>query len=197
MNSAIALLFPFALLFPSAGGPVGGDVSRLVDSSSATGSAVVAGGFADGDALPMGAPQLTAFDSVAPKPSFQLRIEQRMTIRITPQSPAPIPPDRFISMPNGHVGPGYTERKIGDCLPISGIEAVRPDRDSRLLLFMRDDNIVSADLERSCRARDFYLGFYMSRTPDGRLCVGRDHLLSRSGMSCALTRIRLLVPKDP
>jgi hypothetical protein len=32
--------------------------------------------------------------------------------------------------------------------------------------------------------------------PDGRLCVDRDTLLSRSGMNCKLTRIRELVEQD-
>jgi hypothetical protein len=51
-------------------------------------------------------------------------------------------------------------------------------------------------LNRACRARDFYSGFYVERASDGRICVDRDTLLSRSGANCKLTRIRQLVDAD-
>jgi hypothetical protein len=70
---------------------------------------------------------------------------------------------------------------------------VQPDRGSRLILYMRDRRMLSATLERACRARDFYSGFYVDRTNDGQLCVDRDTLLSRSGANCKLTRIRQLI----
>jgi hypothetical protein len=102
----------------------------------------------------------------------------------------------FMDMPGGDGIPQFTERKIGKCLSIAGIASVRPDRSNKLLLFMRDSRIVSAELDRSCRARDFYSGFLLERSDDGRICVDRDNLLSRSGMSCKLTRIRELVEQD-
>ena len=37
--------------------------------------------------------------------------------------------------------------------------------------------MVSAALERSCSARDFYSGFYVERNADGQICVKRDTLL--------------------
>jgi hypothetical protein len=58
---------------------------------------------------------------------------------------------------------------------------------------MRDRRIVQARLERACRARDFYSGFYLARSSDGKLCVDRDTLQSRSGANCKLTRFRQLV----
>jgi hypothetical protein len=88
------------------------------------------------------------------------------------------------------------ERNIGRCVPVSSISGVQPDSGGRLILFLRDRRMVSAVLERACRARDFYSGFYIERTTDGRLCVDRDTLLSRSGANCKLTRIRQLVDAD-
>jgi hypothetical protein len=56
--------------------------------------------------------------------------------------------------------------------------------------------MVTAELERTCHARDFYSGFYLERNSDGMVCVDRDTLLSRSGTNCKLSRIRQLVPAD-
>ena len=42
----------------------------------------------------------------------------------------------------------YIERKIGKCLPISGIAGVQAEGRDRLLLFMRDRRIVSAALRK-------------------------------------------------
>lgn len=85
---------------------------------------------------------------------------------------------------------------MGKCVPVSGIAAVQPEAGGKLLLFMRDRRLVSASLEKACRARDFYSGFYLERTRDGMLCVDRDKLHSRSGSNCAISRMRQVVVKD-
>src|SRR5262249_44881446 len=127
----------------------------------------------------------------------QVRIEQHMQIRITPLSrPMSLPPNFVLDFPQRDAGPRLIERKIGRCLPVAAISGVQPDAGNRLILFMRDRRMVSAMLERACRARDFYSGFYVERTSDGQLCVDRDMLLSRSGVNCKLTRIRQLVEPD-
>lgn len=127
----------------------------------------------------------------------QVRIEQHMTIRITPLSrPLPAQPPRMMfEMPQRDAAPRLIERAMGRCLAVSGISGVQPDAGNRLVFYMRDRRMISATLDRACRARDFYSGFYMERTTDGQLCVDRDTLLSRSGANCKLTRIRQLV--DP
>jgi hypothetical protein len=56
--------------------------------------------------------------------------------------------------------------------------------------------MLSAELEKACRARDFYSGFYVDRNADGQLCVDRDRLHSRSGSDCSVSRLRELVPAD-
>jgi hypothetical protein len=124
----------------------------------------------------------------------QVRIEQQTTIRISPRAQrAPARPNFLVDLPNREIAPRMVERNIGRCVPASGISGVQADAGNRLLLFMRDRRIVSAQLERACRGRDFYSGFYLSRSTDGQLCVDRDTLLSRSGANCKLTRIRQLV----
>lgn len=125
----------------------------------------------------------------------QVRIEQRMTIRVSPR-PAPVRPNMLMDLPGGAMSAKMQERKMGKCVKVSGIAGVQPNGNNRLLLFMRDQRLVSAELERSCRSRDFYSGFYLSRSTDGQLCVDRDMLLSRSGANCKLSRMRQLVDDD-
>lgn len=127
----------------------------------------------------------------------QVRIEQHMTIRIVPLSrPVTAPPRVMFEMPRREGPPRFIERAMGRCLAVSSISGVRPDTGSRLIFYLRDRRMISAMLDRACRARDFYSGFYMERTSDGQLCVDRDTLLSRSGANCKLTRIRQLVDPD-
>jgi hypothetical protein len=199
MTFASALMYPFLLLLPAAGasdGPLGPEGAS---GEPAGGEPVPARAWPDLELpLPKADPRYSGrlVDKAFPQDAWQVRIEQRMTIRITPRSAAPMPPDMFVGMPGGDGVPQFVERKIGKCLAASSIASVRPDRANRLLLFMRDRRIVSAELDRSCRARDFYSGFLLERSEDGRICVDRDTLLSRSGMNCKLTRLRELVEQD-
>lgn len=202
MNPATAMLYPIMLLLPAADMIGGGhSVEEYVDVPQADAGKTNAWpeqGARQFDTetqagLPAGPFTVTAFRRIEPESAWQVRIEQRMTIRISPRASRPVTPDMFVALPDEDDWSNFTERKIGKCLPIGAIAGVQPSRDSRLLLFLRDRRIVAAELERACRARDFYSGFYLARTSDGQICVDRDTLLSRSGMNCKLTRIRQLV----
>jgi len=200
MHFASALLYPILMLLPAAG--AGDGMPRGEEGRGQVEQASVLP--ADAHAWPpVEIPGMSSESPFAarllrdalPRDAWQVRIEQRMIIRITPRAAAPMP-DMFVGMPGDEGAPQFTERKIGNCLAIAGIASVRPDRANRLLLFMRDRRMISAELDRSCRARDFYSGFLLERSDDGRICVDRDTLLSRSGMNCKLTRIRELVEQD-
>jgi hypothetical protein len=120
----------------------------------------------------------------------QVRIERSITIRISPRR-ALRNPD--LSELPGEIAPRMVERRMGDCVPVRAIAGVQVGRDNRLLLFLRDQRVVSLGLEKTCRARDFYSGFYVERPSDGQICVERDRLQSRSGANCSLIRMRQLV----
>ncbi len=128
----------------------------------------------------------------------QVRIEQRLIIRVAPGGP---PRDRrdvrgslFADTPaRAPAVPRFSERRMGQCVAVAGIAGVRPDGPSRLVLFMRDQKIVSAAVEKSCNANDFYSGFLVERSADGMLCAGRDRVLSRSGSNCSLGKLSQLV----
>jgi hypothetical protein len=197
MSFAAVLLTPFVLLFPAAG------VTQAREPYEVPPAAV-------GENFPMpvearpSAPvdgKAWVFRDVVEtfrvQAQNQVRIEQHMSIRISPQSrPMTLPPQFMMDLPRRELAPRMVERNIGRCVPVSSISGVQPDSGGRLILFLRDRRMVSAVLERACRARDFYSGFYIERTTDGRLCVDRDTLLSRSGANCKLTRIRQLVDAD-
>jgi hypothetical protein len=182
MNLAAALLSPFALLFSAIG----------ADESQGEGVAAY-------PQVPVksGAPiwPLGALRRFVPEIAEQVHIEQRMTIRVSPRAArTPAPPREMFSAPQSSA-PRFSERKIGKCLPISGIAGVEPNGQNKLILFMRDRRMINVELDRSCHARAFYSGFYLSRSDDGMVCVDRDTLHSRSGSACKLTRIRQLVVK--
>lgn len=128
----------------------------------------------------------------------QVNIQRRVIIRVSPR-PAPLPVRRSSMMselPAQGVPSRMVERPMGKCVDIGDISGVQPDRGGRLMLFMRDQRIIAAELEKACSARDFYSGFYIDKNDDGRLCVSRDRLQSRSGAKCQLSRMRRLVAED-
>jgi len=200
MSFVPAMLTPLVLLFPAAGAlEVGAELSEA-QAQLLDGEANVE--VPPEDTLAATQPTVTIrFDdwpaqfasrSYAPESAWQVRIEQRMTIRVAPRQ-APVRQNMFDSLPNRAIGPRFEERRIGKCIPVSGIAGVQTNGGNSILLYMRDRRIISASLERACRARDFYSGFYLSSSDDGRLCVDRDALQSRSGANCKLTRIRQLI----
>jgi hypothetical protein len=183
MNLTLALLAPLALLVPSVGemlgnAPQGQLLPPPEPAPAAPREPVAVLDFVDGVTV------------------RQVRIEQRVTIRIAPRDPAVRPSMLARMAPDANEPARLAERKMGKCVPVSGIAAVEPDAGGRLLLFMRDQRLVSASLEKACRARDFYSGFYLERTGDGLLCVDRDKLHSRAGVSCGISRMRQLVAAD-
>jgi hypothetical protein len=170
MTSPIVLLAPLAL---AAASPPG-EARDL--SQAAPGGRGVWGAIVEAFRVPVAA---------------QARIERRMVIRVAPLGPLR---DVLAGLPDRPRAARLRERRLGRCLPAAGIAGVEIDADDRLLLFMRDQRLVSASLEKICRGRDFYSGFYIERSGDGLLCVGRDMLHSRTGTSCTISRFRQLVP---
>lgn len=122
----------------------------------------------------------------------QTRIEQRVIIRISPQRVSN-GGDLLQSLPRESLNARYVERKTDKCLAVEGIAGVQTGSGNRLLLFLRDKKIITVSLEKACRARDFYSGFYVEKNKDGKLCVNRDRLHSRNGVKCEVERMRQLV----
>lgn len=152
------------------------------------------------DALPPLPPALVAPTvPVSPPASFwQMVIEQQIIIRVparrsplTNFSSAP-PAERPREMPIV-----WKEKKAPKCVAmrdVMGMQAVQ--RDS-IDLITRQNERLRAQLNRGCRALDFYAGFYMKGNKDGRLCEDRDEIHARTGARCEIDKFRLLVPVRP
>lgn len=188
MTSLVALLLaPLALLLPATAG-----------HRSAPEVEVQRNGPQSFPPLSTGADNVMAdpLRALAPdrldEPAFQVRIEQRVIIRISPGTPA-ARDALMATLPRRSIPETYQEERFRGCIPIATIVGVQPGPNNRLLLFMSDRRVLTAGLDRSCNARDFYSGFYIERNDDGRLCGGRDHLQSRAGASCAVETLNRLV----
>lgn len=180
MSSLAVSLAPVLLLLGPAVPVPGGGAALMPD--------------ADVAAAPDGVPGRIMFEAIHRTPTqHQVRIEQRVIIRVVPRSTAVRRgTSSFVEGPRPRTR--LVEREAGDCVPAAAIGAVQPAPDNRLMLFMRDRRLFSAELERSCRARDFYSGFYVERNDDGMICVDRDKLQSRTGSKCEVTEISQMVP---
>ena len=184
MQSLFALAVPLALILPITAG-VNAPGERALPSASAPNNAP--GAMRDAPLLPNA---LTAFHDRAS--AQQVRIEQRVMIRITPQ-PMAARQSMVAELPRRAAAPRFEERDKEKCLPLEGIAGVQTGSGNRLVLFLRDQRMISVNLEKSCRARDFYSGFYVEKNKDGRLCVERDMLQSRTGARCEVEAMRQLV----
>jgi hypothetical protein len=123
----------------------------------------------------------------------QVRIEQRVVVRIAP-APADARRNLTAEMPQQRAPTTrFEERGKEKCVPLAEIAGVQTGSGNRLVLFLRDRRMISVNLEKACRARDFYSGFYVEKNKDGRLCVDRDRLQSRTGARCQVEAMRQLV----
>lgn len=187
MHSLLALTAPLALMLPLAADG-GAPLQREWPAGTAAASApqCEAAGLSD-------TPRVNPLSALrAQQSARQVRIEQRVVIRIAPQPPA-ARQDMLAQLPQRAIAPRFEEARKEKCVPLEGIAGVQTGSGNRLVLFLRDERMISLNLEKSCRARDFYSGFYVERNKDGRLCVERDKLQSRTGMRCEVEVMRQLV----
>jgi len=131
-----------------------------------------------------------------PAPYFQVVIEQQLIIRVparrsplTNFSAAPEPRARLHDMPVE-----WKETKAPKCVAMRDIRGMQAVQRDSIDLITRQNQRLRAQLNRGCRALDFYAGFYMKGNKDGRLCEDRDEIHARSGARCEVDKFRLLVP---
>jgi len=180
MNSFSVLLAAFALLSPVAASDLlpGSETARHAPREESR------------PAMSFQVPRAPM--SIVPQPQYQVRIEQRVIIRIAP-SPRATREEMLARLPKREMNTSFQEVELGSCVPIEKIAGVAPVQQNRLLLFMRDRRVLSAALDRACDAQAFYSGFYVERNDDGMLCVKRDTLKSRAGTSCEVSQLNRLV----
>lgn len=189
MHSLSAFAAPFALMLPVMSAVTG---VPAVDDPSRGSASLADGGEVTAQAPPRGEllDPLTAMRQTAV--ARQVRIEQRVVVRITPH-PAAARQNLLAELPKQENAVRFEERGKEKCVPLGEIAGVRTGSGNRLVLFLRDRKMLSANLEKACRARDFYSGFYVEKNKDGRLCVSRDKIQSRTGASCEVEVMRQLI----
>lgn len=184
MHSLLALAAPLALMLPTLAQSGVPEVPPAAPDSAPASAPQCSAPIAQ--QAPVRSNPLTAFLRYAT--ARQVRIEQRVVIRIAPAARQNVIAD----LPQRAV-PRMEERGKEKCVPLEGIAGVQTGSGNRLVLYLRDQRMISVNLEKSCRARDFYSGFYVEKNKDGRLCVDRDTLQSRTGARCEVETMRRLV----
>jgi hypothetical protein len=145
-------------------------------------------------------PMASIMTPMPPAPSapyWQVVIEQQLIIRV---------PARRTPLTNFAASPGvapqprqlpvvWREKKGPKCVAMRSIMGMQAVQRDSIDLITRQNQRLRAQLNRGCRALDFYAGFYMQGSKDGRLCVDRDQIHARTGAKCEVDKFRLLVPE--
>lgn len=129
-------------------------------------------------------------------PYWQVVIEQQLIIRV---------PAQRSSLNNFAAGPTTTlrtrplpviwkEKKAPKCVAMRNILGMQAVQRDSIDLITRQKQRLRAQLNRGCRALDFYAGFYMQGSKDGKLCEERDQIHARTGAKCEIDKFRLMVP---
>jgi hypothetical protein len=116
----------------------------------------------------------------------QLTIHERLIIRIPRVSPAR----------SRAVAPVWREKKGPRCLEMKALTGAAIGGEGEVDLIVEGVSRIRAKLDDACPAMNFYSGFYLKPTKDGKICAGRDMIRARTGASCAIDRFRRLVAAD-
>ena len=101
---------------------------------------------------------------------------------------APIVPARsLLSM--------FREKKGPRCIAMADLAGAAVIAPNSVDLALRNGGRMRARFAASCPALDYYTGFYVVPTDDGKICAGRDAVRDRAGGECAVDVIRELVPR--
>src|SRR3546814_491256 len=127
---------------------------------------------------------------------WQMVIEQQLIIRV-PARRSPInnfaaersTPRREIELPIV-----WKEKKAPKCVAMRNIMGMQAVQRDSIDLITRQRQRLRAQLNRGCRALDFYAGFYMDGSKYGKLCEDRDQIHARTGAKCEIDKFRLMVP---
>lgn len=79
------------------------------------------------------------------------------------------------------------------CVPMTAIAGAAVVADDAIDLVLRGGQRLRAQFSSRCPALDYYSGFYVLPTEDGRMCADRDVIRTRSGGQCEIERFRKLI----
>jgi len=114
----------------------------------------------------------------------QVQIQRSSIVRVPPAAP----PSRLAPAVK------WKEKGAPNCIKWSSMAAAMVSSPTTIDLVVRGGTRYRVKLEKSCQAIDFYSGFYVKATKDGRVCEDRDSIHSRSGGECLIDKYKTLVP---
>lgn len=120
----------------------------------------------------------------------QLLIHERLIIRIPHVAPKRGP----AALRATPIAPAWREKKGPRCVEMKSLTGAAIGGKGEVDLIVEGTRRIRARLGEECPAPNFYSGFYLKPTKDGKICAGRDVLRSRSGARCSIDRFRRLVP---
>jgi len=166
----------------SAGGKAGGDEGLPMSVVAGTAAALfllVFGG--QGEQRPTRAPQGNV--------QGNMTVRYQILVRV-PRGARPIAPAGMSLI-------RWRERRGPRCIAAGQIVGATMIGQNSVDLLLRDRSRLRARLESRCPALDFYRGFYLDATADGRVCADRDSVRSRAGGACGIDAFRTLSPERP
>jgi len=151
-------------------------------------------------AAPVAAPEpLVAISGPTPEQAssfWQVVIQQQLIIRVPAQrsqlnnfAAGPSASKRATELPVV-----WKEKKAPKCVAMRNILGMQAVQRDSIDIITRQKQRLRAQLNRGCRALDFYAGFYMQGSKDGKLCEDRDEIHARTGAKCEIDKFRLMVP---
>jgi hypothetical protein len=110
----------------------------------------------------------------------QLSFRSRLVVRVQTSSSIVVPAQ-------------LREKKGPRCVPIEDIMAAGVLARSSVDLVLRGGYRMRARFTASCPGLNYYSGFYLVPSSDGKICAGRDVFRDRAGGECAIDKFRKLV----
>ncbi|WP_260583348.1 hypothetical protein [Sphingopyxis sp. PET50] len=128
-------------------------------------------------------------------PWFQVVIEQQLIIRVPAQRSqlTNFSASRNEEPRKREAPIVWQEKKAPKCVAMRNIIGMQAVQRDSIDLITRQKQRLRAQLNRGCRALDFYAGFYMKENKDGQLCEDRDEIHARTGAKCEIDKFRLMV----
>jgi hypothetical protein len=112
----------------------------------------------------------------------QITVEQSLIVRVPRRIPAK--PLR------------WKTKKGPKCVAMSAIAGAAVVAEDAIDLVLKGGQRLRAQFSSNCPALDYYSGFYILPTDDGKICADRDMIRTRSGGQCEIERFRKLLLDD-
>lgn len=133
----------------------------------------------------------------APQRMAQVTIREQVIIRVQTQSPSNSRnaqrESRSRLLPSAPIR--WREKKAPRCVALNTLAGASVTQADAVDLVLRGGERLRAKLDTTCRGLDYYSGFYLKPTGDGKMCADRDTIHDRSGSQCEITSFRKLVPE--